>query len=80
MKFPFGPDVEGNTYEMEVKEKGISWRHEIPPTSEELAAAEAKGKKAPKSEVFKSTMNFNTIATVICRDWWDMSRNPPISK
>jgi hypothetical protein len=81
--FDFGPDVEGQFYIMDIREKSIGWllkQEEAPaePVEEEV---QEKGKRKRKKKKgpppIKGTLSYKGVAEAICQNWWDLSKLTP---
>lgn len=76
--FPFGPDGEGNNYQLTVTAKGLSWHLDLlEPAPEPAPVQGKKGKKAAKPLAVKGAISWKNIAEAICQDWWDLRNLEP---
>lgn len=65
--YTFGPDAEGNSYQMIIGEKSIKWELVQPESAEG-----EEGKKAKKPQTLKGTIGYKAVAEALCKDWWDL--------
>lgn len=80
--FEFGPDAEGNQYNMEVVEKGMQWTLKEATAEDEGEQAEAAegGKKKRKAQKpLSGVLTYRSIATKINTDWWDTAKQQPVT-
>ena len=65
-------DLQGLPFKCTVKSDGIGWSV-VEPVKEEVDR-----KKKAKGETYRGALSWKALATLICKDWWDLSKNPPL--
>lgn len=71
-------ELQGLAFRYTVKGDGIAWS-----VSEEKKgpeAAPAKGRPKTKLETHRGALSWKGLASAICKDWWDLSKNPPLGE